>query len=83
MLVWFYTMNRILESNDYRQELISANQQNFVILYGLNWISMYPWFKYMHRYYLNLSYPWSLVDFRERGLPYFFSGLSNLVFSVI
>ena len=72
VMIWFFSANRLLESADSREYLISANLQNFIILYLLNWISMYPWFKYMLRKYLSISYLWFSAQFRERFFSNFF-----------
>lgn len=81
VLIWFFSANRILENSDSREYLISANLQNFIILYLLNWISMYPWFKYVLRKYLNISYLWFSVQFRERFFSNFFNGFYTLLIS--
>jgi hypothetical protein len=81
VLIWFFSANRILENSDSREYLLGANLQNFIILYLLNWISMYPWFKFMARKYLNISYLWFSAQFRERFFSNFFNGFYNVLVS--
>ena len=56
VLMWFFSFNRMLERPDSREYLLSANLQNFVIMYMLNWIAMYPWFKFIFRKYMSSAY---------------------------
>lgn len=83
VLIWFFSANRILENSDSREYLIGANLQNFIILYLLNWIAMYPWAKYLLRKYLNISYLWFGAQFRERFFSNFFNGFYSLVISFL
>jgi len=79
VLIWFFSANRLLENSDSREYLFSANLQNFIILYLLNWIAMYPWFKFILRKYLNISYLWFSAQFRERFFLNFFNGFYSVV----
>lgn len=83
VLIWFFSANRILENSDSREYLLGANLQNFIILYLLNWIAMYPWFKYLLRKYLNISYLWFSAQFRERFFSNFFNGFYTLLVSLV
>jgi len=83
VLIWFFSANRILENTDSHEYLLSANLQNFIILYLLNWISMYPWFKYILRKYLNITYLWFCSQFRERFFTNFFNGFYSLMISLV
>ena len=83
VLIWFFSANRILENTDSHEYLLSANLQNFIILYLLNWISMYPWFKYILRKYLNITYLWFCSQFRERFFTNFFNGFYSLIISLV
>lgn len=55
---WFFGINRMLEAKEQKDFLLQSILQNFLILYMLNWISMYAWFKWCIRKYLSLSYFW-------------------------
>ena len=83
VLIWFFSANRILENSDSRKYLLGANLQNFIILYLLNWIAMYPWFKYIIRKYLSISYLWFCAQFRERFFSNFFNGFYSILVSFI
>jgi hypothetical protein len=71
--VWFFNFNRFFESNDARAYILATNLQNFLILYLLNWICMYPWFKAAFRYYLNTNYFWFFSEFKENFFLNFLS----------
>lgn len=77
LVFWFFSVNRLIERPDSRESLMSANLQNFIILYFLNWLSMYPWLKYMLRKYLSFAYSSFGVSDRGPSLRYFFSGLES------
>jgi len=83
VLIWFFSANRLLESGGSHEYLLSANLQNFIILYLLNWIAMYPWFKYILRKYLNVSYLWFYTQFREKFFLNFFNGFYSLIISLV
>jgi hypothetical protein len=60
---WFFYVSRYLESGSSRIPLISTSIQNFLILYLLNLISIYPYIKYLLRKYMNESYTWFFTEF--------------------
>jgi len=60
---WFFYVTRYLESGSSRIPLISTSIQNFLILYILNLISIYPYMKYLMRKYMNESYTWFFTEF--------------------
>jgi len=66
---------RINEIERVRYTLLAANLQNFIILYIMSWLYMYPWLKFLGRKYLDLSYYWFFVNFRDLGVRVFFTDL--------
>lgn len=79
LAVWVFFVLRSEESGRSRYPLISANFLNFVMLYALTWVYMYPWFKWFFRRYSNYSYKWFYQNNRSLGLRLFFTDL-RLVF---
>jgi hypothetical protein len=61
---WIFFILRINESRRVRYPLYSANYQNFIILYLMNWLYMYPWFKFLFRGFFDNSYYWFFINSR-------------------
>lgn len=72
---WIFSVSRWLQLDTVHYSLFSANIQNFIILYVLNWIVMYPWIKYAFRRHLYKNYTWMYSNFRNTGSRIFFSDL--------
>ena len=47
VVFWMFFVLRSLEFGRIRYPLMSANFQNFIIVYIMSWAYMYPWFKYI------------------------------------
>lgn len=80
---WMFSMCRWLQLNTVHYALLSANLQNFIILYLLNWIVMYPWVKYLFRRYLFKNYTWLYSNFRTTGSRVFFIDFINYAHTLI
>jgi hypothetical protein len=78
-----------------RYPIYSANFQNFIILYIMSWIFMYPWIKFVLHRFIEMPYFWFYVNNRELGLrifvqdirlvyygitSYFYNNINNLFF---
>lgn len=72
---WVFFILRINEIERIRYPLLAANLQNFLILYMMSWLYMYPWLKFLGRKYLDISYYWFFSNFRDLGLRVFFNDL--------
>lgn len=81
LAVWIFFVLRSEESERSRYPLISANFLNFVMLYVLTWIYMYPWFKWFFRRYFTYSYKWFYQNNRSLSLRLFFADLRLLFLS--
>jgi hypothetical protein len=62
---WIFFALRSFEIKRIRYSLLAANFQNFIILYIFAWIFMYPWFKYILRYFLYSPYYWFYINNRR------------------
>lgn len=73
VVFWLFFLLRGLESSRYRYPLLSANLQNFLIVYFMGWLYMYPWFKFVLRKVLDMPYFWFFVNNRKLGVFLFFN----------
>lgn len=84
-IFWLFFILRGAELARIRYPLLSANLQNFVILYIMNFLLMYPWLKFVFRRYYSSIYYWFYAQPRKfflRGFFYdarlYFYGFYNL-----
>lgn len=61
-IFWFFFIFRCLEINKFKYSLLAANYQNFILIYILSWIYMFPWFKYFFLKLFNNPYYWFYVN---------------------
>lgn len=73
VIFWIFSILRFLESERYRYPLFSANLQNFIIIYIMSWLYMYPWLKYTFRKILDMPFYWFFVNNRKLGFFLFFN----------
>lgn len=72
---WVFFILRGLEIGRLRYPLLSANLQNFLILYLFAWVNMFPWLKFVLRRYIDMPYYWFYVNNRELGYRVFFNDI--------
>lgn len=70
-IFWIFFVLRSNELNRVRYPLLSANIQNFIIIYIMSWVYMYPWFKFVFKKYIDVPYYWFYVNSRDLGLKVF------------
>ena len=75
VVFWIFFILRGLESSRIRYPLLSANLQNFLIIYFMSWLYMYPWFKYSSRKALDMPYFWFFINNRKLGIFLFFNDI--------
>lgn len=75
VVFWVFFILRGVESSRYRYPLLSANLQNFLIIYIMSWLYMYPWFKYSARKALDMPYFWFFVNNRKLAVFLFFNDI--------
>ena len=80
-IFWFFFIFRGIESNRYRYPLLSANLQNFIIIYAMSWLYMYPWFKYVLRKSLDMTYFWFFLNNRKLAVYLFFNDIKLYSYS--
>jgi len=80
---WVFSALRGLEIGRVRYPLISANLQNFLILYLFAWVIMFPWLKFIFRRYMDMPYYWFYVNNRELGTRVFFNDLNLLYYGLV
>jgi len=79
---WLFFLLRSCEIKRVRYPLLSANLQNFIILYLFAWVSMYPWFKFYYRKALDAPYYWFYLNNRNYGFRVFWNDLKLLFYSL-
>lgn len=83
VVFWIFFLLRGVESSRYRYPLLAANLQNFVIIYIMSWLYMYPWFKYVVRKTMDMPYFWFFVNNRKFGLFLFFNDIKLYFFGIL
>lgn len=78
-IFWVFFVLRINEINRIRYPLLAANTQNFLILYILTWLYMYPWFKFILRNFLDSTFYWFMTNNRLLAFRVFFNDLKLFI----
>ena len=76
---WVFFILRINELKRVRYPLLAANVQNFIILYIMSWLYMYPWFKFVFRNFLDNSFYWFMTNNRTLAIRLFFNDLKIFI----
>lgn len=71
-IFWIFFLLRSLENKNISYVLLTANFQNFIILYVMNWLLMYPWFKNIFRKFFSKTHQ-SFYEFRKNYVNNFFN----------
>lgn len=79
---WVFFLLRSCEIKRVKYPLLSANLQNFIILYLFAWVSMYPWFKFYYRKLLDMTYYWFYLNNRLYGFRIFWGDLKLIYYSL-
>ena len=80
---WLFFVLRSLETKRIRYPLLSANFQNFLILYIFAWVFMYPWFKFFFRRFLDAPYYWFYINNRRLMFRVFFYDFKLIYYGII
>lgn len=80
---WIFFVLRCWETKRIRYPLLSANFQNFIILYMFAWVFMYPWFKFFFRRFLDAPYYWFYVNNRKLGWRVLSNDFKLLYYSLL
>jgi len=75
VVFWVFFLLRGFESTRFRYPLLAANLQNFLLIYFLGWLYMYPWLKFCARKTLDMPYFWFFVNNRKLGVFVFFNDI--------
>lgn len=68
IVFWLFFIVRGLEVSKLRYPLLVANFQNFVFIYILTWVYMYPWVKFVVLKLFNTPYYWMFVNTKKNVL---------------
>ena len=80
---WIFFILRVAEIGRIRYPLMAANAQNFVILYILSWLYMYPWLKFLVRRHMETQYYWYFYNARRLGMRVFINDLKLFFISLL
>jgi hypothetical protein len=61
-ICWIFFLLRATELENITYTLYSFNLQNFIILFLMTWLFMYPWFKHTYHWLAEIPYYWFYVD---------------------
>lgn len=78
-IFWVFFILRINEINKIKYFYLSTNLQNFIILYFMSWLYMYPWLKFIFTKFLSINYFWFFNNNRYYSIYIFFNDL-KLIF---
>lgn len=79
---WVFSILRWCEFKRVRYPLFSANFQNFIILYLFAWVSMYPWFKFYLRKFLDIPYYWFYLNNRMYSFRFFSADVKLVIYGL-
>lgn len=79
---WIFFVLRVSELTRVRYPLYSANFQNFLILYCMSWLFMYPWLKFVFHRFLEVPYFWFYVDNRRLFVRVFMNDLRLVWYAI-
>ena len=79
---WMFFVIRGLEISRLRYPLLSANFQNFIIIYVMGWIYMFPWIKYIIKKFLEMPYFWFYINNRRLFVYMFFNDLKLFYYNI-
>ena len=79
---WIFFVLRCWETKRIRYPLLSANFQNFIILYIFAWVFMYPWFKFYFRKFLDIPYYWFYINNRKIFIRIFFNDIKLIYYGL-
>lgn len=80
---WVFFLLRTLEIGRIRYPMLSANFNNFIILYIFAWVFMYPWFKIFFKNYLYSPYTWFYINNRKLFLRVLFNDVKVVYYGFI
>ena len=78
---WVFFLLRLNELKRIRYSLLAANNQNFIILYLMSWLYMYPWLKFYFKGFFDLNYYWFFLNNRSLFFRIFFTDIKLFFFS--
>ena len=80
---WVFFILRVNELSRARYPLYSANCQNFIILYLMSWLFMYPWLKFFFRGIYDINYSSFLSNTNKISNRLFINDLKLFYFNIV
>lgn len=82
-IFFLFSMYKFILEKDINFNLLSSNYQNFLILYILTWLYMYPWFKYFIKKIIDVPYYWFFINFKANILIEILLEMYLIIYSTI
>jgi hypothetical protein len=82
-IFWVFFLLRGNELLRYRYPLFSTNFYNFIFLYILSWVYMYPWYKFLVRRHMSSVYYWFFVNPRHLFFRILFNDVKLVYFGLL
>ena len=79
---WIFFLLRTLELKRIRYFFLASNIQNFIILYIMTWLYMYPWVKFIFRNFLDIPFYWFLIRPRKTTFRIFFNDIKLFFYAI-
>lgn len=83
LAIWLFFIMRSNELRRARYPLLSANLQNFLIIYFFSIIHMIPWIKNFYRRFFDNPYYWFFNSARNIGYKIFFTDLKLVYYGIL
>lgn len=81
-IFWVFFILRLNESGRIRYFFLTTNIQNFIILYFMSWLYMYPWLKYIFRKFYDITYFWFFCNNRQFSFIIFYNDIKLFFYSI-
>ena len=82
-IFWIFFFLRTNENLRIRYTFISANYQNFIILYIMSWLYMYPWLKFLLRNFVDFNYSSLFLNMNKNNFRMIFNEIKLYIFTFL
>ena len=79
LVFWFFFLIRVFELKRIRYSLLAVNTQNFIVLYIMSWLYMFPWFKLIMKKQMTVNYYWFFSNARSLNFRISIHELNGLI----
>jgi hypothetical protein len=80
---WVFFLLRSNELETITYPLYAFNVQNFIILFIMMWLFMYPWFRHTYHWIAEIPYYWFYVDIHQSFYKILVTDVYNFYYNII